>query len=245
MKNGPSPDTYRRHVRSRGLIGFSVRVAQTDLYIQAEKNLTSEALELITIGRNRIEQHAASDPEFLTSLKPRPDSAAASSPVREMLQSGWAANVGPMAAVAGAMAEFVGRGLLPLSPGGAVVENGGDIFLATKSDVTVGLFAGESPLSMRLGIIVPPEKTPLGICTSSGTVGHSLSLGRADAATVVALTSALADAAATALGNRIRNADDIEPSLNWALSIPGVFGAVAIVGESIGFQGDLALAPIS
>jgi ApbE superfamily uncharacterized protein (UPF0280 family) len=245
MSNYPSPDTYRRCVRSSGLTGFNVRVAQTDLYIHAEKDLSEEALKLIHTGRSRIEQHAESDPEFLTSLKPRPDSPLAPSPVKEMLQSGWAANVGPMAAVAGAMAEFVGRGLMPLSPGGIVVENGGDIFLAAASDITVGLFAGESPLSMNLGLLVSKEKTPVGICTSSGTVGHSLSLGRADAATVVAVTSALADAAATALGNRIRRPDEIEPSLNWAMSIPGVTGAVAILGERIGFQGDLELVSIS
>lgn len=245
MKNDTSPDTYRRRVRSRGLTGFNVRVAQTDLYIQAEKDLSAEALKLTHTGRIRIEQYAESDPEFITTLKPRPDTALAPSPVKEMLQSGWAANVGPMAAVAGAVAEFVGRGLMPLSPGGVVVENGGDIFLAATSDVTVGLFAGKSPLSMRLGLLVPHEKTPAGICTSSGTVGHSMSLGRADAATVVAITSALADAVATALGNRIRQADNIEPSLNWAMSIPGVTGAVAIVGERIGFQGDLELVSIS
>ena len=245
MKNDTSPDTYRRRVRVPGLTAFNVRVAQTDLYLQAEKNLTDEALKLIHTGRSRIEQYAESDPEFITSLKPRPDSALAPSPVKEMLQAGCAANVGPMAAVAGAMAEFVGRGLMALSPGGVVVENGGDIFLAATSGFTVGLFAGESPLSMKFGLIIQPEKTPIGICTSSGTVGHSMSLGRADAATVVAVAGALADAVATALGNRIRRANDIEASLNWAVSIPGVFGAMAIVGESIGFQGDLELAPIS
>ena len=149
-----------------------------------------------------------------------------------------------MAAVAGALAEYVGRGLMPDSRAGVMVENGGDIFIASPVDVVVGLFAGSSELSMQLGLRIPGDRTPVGVCTSSGTIGHSLSFGVADAATVVADNTALADAAATGLGNRVTRQGRIETALEWAMTIPGIRGAVVIRGKQIGFLGDLELAPI-
>ncbi len=119
-----------------------------------------------------------------------------------MAAAAQTAGVGPMAAVAGAIAECVGRELLEFSPE-VIVENGGDIFLKVSHRRTVGIFAGDSPLTGRIGIQIEARDTPLGVCTSSGTVGHSLSFGRADAVVVLAPAAALADAAATAIGNRV------------------------------------------
>lgn len=235
---------YRGLVRAEGLTGFFVRVAQTDLFIRAERDLTAEARDLVNLGRGRIETWAKKRPEFLTSLKPLPDAPLALSPVREMLEAGRRAGVGPMAAVAGAIAGFVGLGLEPGSPGGVIVENGGDIFLSAKTQIKVGLFTGVSAMSMRLGLVIDPDMTPVGVCTSSGTIGHSLSLGRADAATVVAGSAALADAAATGLGNRVRRPEDIEPALEWAVSLKGVRGAAVVLGDKVGLLGDLNLVPL-
>ena len=244
MKPGESGLSYRNRIKAGGLVGFRVVIEQTDLYIRAARDLTGRAFELAAEGRGRIEDWAARDPEFLTSLEPRPPSSLAPLPVREMLSAGISAGVGPMAAVAGALAEYVGRGLKSLSPQGVIVENGGDVFLDVEEGVTVGLFAGISALSLKLGLSLAPDQTPAGLCTSSGTVGHSLSLGRADAATVLAETGALADAAATALGNRIRTAGDIEPALAWVLGIAGVRGAAVVLGDRIGLLGDLNLVSI-
>ncbi len=148
-----------------------------------------------------------------------------------------------MAAVAGALAARVGRALAPLSPE-IIVENGGDIYLKVAEPVTVALFAGKSPLSWRVGLKIDPALSPLGVCTSSGTVGHSLSFGRADAACVVAADAALADAAATALGNRVPDAAAIAPALKWAETVAGIRGAVVIVGDKLGAVGDLELTPL-
>ncbi|MFH1092039.1 MAG: UPF0280 family protein [Pseudomonadota bacterium] len=245
MTPKPRPEPpYRTRVTAGAWTNFEVKVEQTDLFLRADRDLTAEARELVWEGRRRIEAFAARRPDFLTSLKPLEDVGPAPPPVREMLEAARKAGVGPMAAVAGALAEYVGRGLLSQSPGGVVVENGGDIFLAAKKETVVGLFAGDSPLSLRLGLAVQPESGPLGVCTSSGTVGHSLSFGRADAATVVARQAALADAAATGLGNRVLRPQDIEPSLHWALEIPGVIGAVVILKDKVGFLGNLTLVSI-
>ena len=235
---------YRERVRTSGLARFEVRVEQTDLFIRAEQVLEDEARTLVVTGRSRIMAWAGNHPGFLASLAPLPPDPLAPSPVKEMLAAGSAAGVGPMAAVAGALAEFVGRPLLAASPGGVIVENGGDIFLALSSPAVVGLFAGPSVLSWRLGLVLSPGQTPAGVCTSSGTVGHSLSFGRADAAVIVARSAALADAAATGLGNRIQGPADIEPALAWALGVEGVRGALVILGDRIGLLGELELTEI-
>jgi hypothetical protein len=125
------------------------------------------------------------------------------------------------------------------------VENGGDIFLAIAQPATVALFAGRSPLSHRVGLHLAPSLSPLGVCTSSASVGHSLSLGRADAACVLAGSAALADAAATALGNRVQGPDTIAPALEWIAALPDILGAVVIVGEKLGAWGQVELAPLT
>jgi ApbE superfamily uncharacterized protein (UPF0280 family) len=163
--------------------------------------------------------------------------------VREMIQGASRTGVGPMAAVAGALAARVGEALAPWSPE-VIVENGGDIYLKLLAPATVALFAGQSPLSHRVGLKIDPGLSPLGVCTSSGTVGHSLSFGRADAACVLARNTALADAAATALGNLVQDAGDIGAALEWAAGLPEILGAVVIVGDKLGVRGQVELAPL-
>ena len=108
-----------------------------------------------------------------------------------------------MAAVAGAIAEYVGRSLLLQGVREVMVENGGDIFLSRKKDCTVAIFAGQSPLSNKVGVLIAGKDMPRAVCTSSGTVGHSLSFGDADSVTVLASSTPLADAVATRLGNEV------------------------------------------
>jgi ApbE superfamily uncharacterized protein (UPF0280 family) len=160
-----------------------------------------------------------------------------------MAQAARLANVGPMAAVAGAVAEMVGERLLQWSSE-VIVENGGDIFLMIRGMRKIGIYAGESAFTGKLAIEVEPGQTPLGVCTSSGKVGPSLSLGMADAAVVLAPSAALADAAATAIGNRVRSAEDIEAALDFGQSIKGVTGIIIITGDRMGARGDVRLAEI-
>jgi hypothetical protein len=149
-----------------------------------------------------------------------------------------------MAAVAGEVADYVGRGLLKWSRE-LIVENGGDLFIQVERPVMVGLHAGSSPFTGRVGVRIQPTVIPLGVCTSSGTVGPSLSRGKADAATVISHDVALADAVATALGNRIVRPSDLKPALKWALDISGVMAAAAILGDTIAAQGEIELGPIA
>jgi ApbE superfamily uncharacterized protein (UPF0280 family) len=122
-----------------------------------------------------------------------------------------------------------------------MVENGGDIYLVTSRDLTIGIYAGQSVLSLKLGITIHAADTPLGICTSSGTVGPSLSLGRSDAVSILSKSAALADAAATAVGNVVRKKDDIKSGLARGRQIEGVLGVLIILGEDVGVWGQVNL----
>lgn len=228
---------YRRQATAGRLISFRVQVRQSDLYIRAQRDLSEAARHSLIQHRAKLESYTAVHPGFLDSLIPLPPDPLAPPLVQEMLAAGRAARVGPMAAVAGAIAQAVGRDLLEFSAE-VVVENGGDIWLHTPSECTVAIFAGASPLSNRVGLRVEPALSPLAICTSSATVGHSLSLGKADAAVAVAPSGALADAAATAIGNAVSGPRALQAGLEAARGIEGLLGAVVICGERLGAWGE-------
>jgi hypothetical protein len=235
--------TYRNLVKTDDLVTFQVIVKETDLLIRAAKDISREARESVLKYRHQIETYIKRNPPFQGSLSPLMDDPSAPGIIREMIRTSQVAQVGPMAAVAGAMAESVSKDLLKLSQE-VIVENGGDIYLATSRERTIGIYAGTSPLSLKLGILIEPEDSPLGICTSSGTVGHSLSFGKADAVCILSKSAALADAAATAVGNRVQEGKDIDRGLEKGKEIEGVLGTLIIVGEKIGVWGKIRLAKL-
>ena len=138
-----------------------------------------------------------------------------------------------MACVAGAIAEFLGKDLLKKSYREVIIENGGDLFLKIRKIRQVRIYTGKKKSHQGLRLKIRPKDTPLGICTSSGTIGHSLSFGKADAAIIFSKNASLADAVATATGNRIASARDLEMAAVFAKSIKGVLGAVIIVKNKL------------
>ena len=232
--------TYRNLVRTDDLLKFEVIVKETDLLVRARKDLSRETREAVLTYRHQLETYIATHPEFAGSLVPQDEDPYAPRIVQEMIQTSRCANVGPMAAVAGAIAEFVSQDLLGVSEE-IIVENGGDIYLATSRERTIGIYAGNSPLSLKVGILVQAEDSPLGICTSSGTVGPSLSFGTADAVCILSKSAALADAAATAVGNRVKSRKDIESALETGKGIEGVLGTLIIIGDRMGVWGNIKL----
>jgi len=237
------PRFYRHWIKDSGLISFNVVVAQTDLYIRAQRNVKDKALDSVLKHRGSLEAYIKSHPLFLTTLDTYQAESEAPAIVKEMARVSQLTGVGPMAAVAGAIAEAVGRDLLAFSPE-IIVENGGDIFLKTSKKRLVGIYAGRSSFTKRIALEIGSEETPLGIGTSSGTVGHSLSLGSADAVIALSSSAALADAAATALGNMVRHADDIPGAIEKARSIEGLRGVVIIVGDKMGVWGRVKIVPL-
>jgi ApbE superfamily uncharacterized protein (UPF0280 family) len=231
---------YRNLVKTDDLIKFEVVVKETDLLIRADSDLSKDTRESVLKYRHQLETYIAMNPGFQQSLVPLAEDPYAPEIVKQMIQASQRAGVGPMATVAGAIADLVSKDLLKLSKE-VIVENGGDIYLASSRERTVGVYAGDSPLSLKIGIVIPPGDTPLGICTSSGTVGPSLSFGKANAVCILSKSSALADAAATAVGNVVKEKKDISSGLGRAREIDGVLGTLLIVEEKMGIWGRIKL----
>jgi ApbE superfamily uncharacterized protein (UPF0280 family) len=235
-------DREYRRVENSGLVSSVVKMAETDLHILASRPVGDQALKLVSEVRENIERYIEQYPRFVDTLVPMPMNNQAPDVVKKMLTAGMQAGVGPMAAVAGVVAEWVGRGLLAQGADEVIVENGGDLFVARNQPCTVAVYAGESPLSGKLAIGLQPEKMGCGVCCSSGTIGHSLSMGVADAVVVVAPSTALADAAATRLGNEVgRRKQSINRALELAGEIGELSGVVIISGNRLGGWGDIEL----
>jgi len=219
---------------------------ETDLHIQTRERVEDLALPLLTAIRAEIEHYIMGCPDFLHSLVPLAEDKQAPACVRAMLAAGIRAGVGPMAAVAGVVAEKVGRGLERLGYDEVIVENGGDIYLRRPSPCTVSVYAGESPLSGKVGIQLAASQMPCGVCASSASIGHSLSLGVSDAAVVVASDTAFADALATRLGNEVRaGKQGVQRALEVVQRLGGVIGALVIAGEQLGAWGDIQLVRVA
>jgi ApbE superfamily uncharacterized protein (UPF0280 family) len=143
------------------------------------------------------------------------------------------ANVGPMATVAGAICESLGADLSKAGYRDIIIENGGDIFIKSVKSRVVGIYAGRSKLWRGLGLKIKAKDMPVGICTSSGTVGHSLSFGCADSVVILSKSAILADAVATATCNRVKSKSDLQPALEFAKSVKGVLGVVIVMKNNL------------
>jgi len=237
--------TYRRLFRQQDLVYFQVVVGETDLYIGVRrKNFNSklpwEIEKYVISQRTLLQSYIERDPEFFTTLKPHKLLADPPAIAAEMAKAAVYAGTGPMAAVAGAFAEYVGK-MLARKSKEVIVENGGDIFIKTSRKRHIGIFAGPSPLSNKVAIEIQPFQSPLAVCTSSGTVGHSYSEGNADAAVVLSSSGALADAVATAMANRVKKEEDLQKAVDFATSVPGISGALVIKGNMLAASGDIKL----
>lgn len=240
--------TYRLLHRQEDLVFFQVSIKETDLDIGINRNKLNTQLiegverEVITI-RSELERYITQDHTFLQSLKPYKPRFNAPEIAQIMAEAAHKAGIGPMSAVAGTLAQQVGLYLSKRSRE-VIVENGGDIYIRSNHKRIIGIFAGPSPFTNRLALEIEPHQMPLGVCTSSGTVGHSLSLGNADAVVILSPSAALADAVATAAGNLVNAEDDLQKAVDFAMSINSVIGALAIKNDKLAAAGNIQLAPM-
>ncbi len=221
------------------------RTYRTFTYREAVFRICCEKFDVVTaeIVRQRriLEEYISRHPDFRQSLEPLELLAGAPEVAQSMAWAAKLVGVGPMAAVAGAMAQCAGLAALEAGAREVIVDNGGDIYIHAVEPVIIGLNTGTADLADRLAFSLEADDTPLSICSSSGKMGHSMSLGECDLATVVAKDTALADAAATGAANLVRTVDDIDPALENISAIEGVNGVMIIKGARVGLAGKLPL----
>ncbi|MBR4416210.1 MAG: UPF0280 family protein [Victivallales bacterium] len=197
--------------------------------------MTDEIIRQRTI----LEEYIVRQPEFKTSLVPLRPLQDAPEIARRMCRAAMDVGVGPMAAVAGAIAQCAAEAAVNEGDEDVIVENGGDIFMVVSNPLSIGIHAGPQSPFNGLAFRVEPDDTPLAICSSSSMMGHSMSMGACDLATVVAKDAALADAAATLAANLVATPDDLEPTAARILAVPGVFGVLLVKSDKMAIQGTL------
>jgi len=228
---------YRSQSSERNVV-FNVKLDTTDLHIAAERNLYNEAYLKVHELRVEIENHIKERDEFLYSLKPLNYDGNLHPIIVDMYEAGMLAGVGPMAAVAGAIAEYTGKELLKFSRE-VIVENGGDTWMRLLSPAIAGIYTHNLYFKDKLWLWISPEETPCSLCTSSGTLGHSLSFGKADVVTVIAENGALADAVATGACNIVQDEHSMEHAIDYAMSIEGVMGCVIVYRDVLAAKGSV------
>jgi uncharacterized protein len=229
---------YRDISRPADLVCYEVRYKETDLFCCTGHDLADLIKDRVLAYRYQLEEYIGTNPLFHESLVPIGDDPVAPPIVREMIRASAAVGVGPMATVAGAISEYIGRDISGLTQD-FIIENGGDIYLRTSVDRVIQIHAGRSPFSEHIGIRIPPSALPRGVCTSSATVGHSLSFGKADAVCILGESSLFSDGLATYLGNIVKKKDDIARAIEEGQKFSGVTAVLIILGDQLGAWGEL------
>lgn len=236
-----SIEEYRSICDTPGLRSMRTRIRQSDLLIRCDCTNPSAAEAALARARRRILEEISSDPLFLLSLDPLAGGYREAGVASRMRAASAAWGVGPMAAVAGAVADEVASGLLDAGAGSVMVENGGDVFARGRGTVRFAIHAGATSPFGGCFVLETEMERGVGICTSSATVGHSLSLGGADSVTAIAGTAAEADAAATSIANRIAGEDDVESVVDDERRRGSLRGLFACAGGRAGFWGDFSI----
>ena len=239
--------TYRRQFNNQRFTSFEIKYYETDLWIGVDPasfkpEMQKVALERVKELRQKMDDYILTEPLFKKTLKPFIPDKNAPVEAQEMAAAAEKAGVGPMATVAGLFAREAGEAILQnFSVEEIIVENGGDILILLKEELVVSVFAGNSPLSERIGIAIPEKLGKFGVCTSAGTVGPSYSAGKADAVMVICNDVLLADAFATTFGNEVKTPNDIEKAIKMAEKIPEIISLLIICEDKMGIRGDLEL----
>ncbi len=239
--------SYRSRFANDSKRWFCVKFLESDLWIGVSNDSYLSSMEqdvysLLVDLRRSMDAYLLMDPAYRTALEPYDAQQSAPKIMQHMSKVCHRSGIGPMSAVAGAVAEHVARFLSSkYSLDDVVVENGGDIYAQSTTDMDIAVFAGRSALSQKVGLHIPAASFPLGICTSSGTVGPSLSFGRADAMMIVCRDTALADSYATAMANRIHSTDDLQTVIDLIQSNPDIMGALAVKDDRMAVCGNFEL----
>ena len=231
---------YRHYNETARWKSFRVTVDSTDLFIRAKKDMAALARDSVTTVREQIKTHIEQQESFLTSYEPVTAMPGCPAVVRAMYRASEETGTGPMAAVAGAIAEAVGKNLINESDE-IIIENGGDLWLKVSDPVTISIYTKSVYYGDIIRIKIDPDDTPCGICTSSGKIGPSFSYGKADAVTVISGDAAFADAAATGTGNIVQDEQTLEKALAYCTGMKKTRGVLIIYRDTMALQGRIEL----
>jgi uncharacterized protein len=238
---------YRKMFNTCRFKGFEAGFLETDLWIGVDSDSYRPAMKVVAVERIRnvrqqLDSYILIEPEFARTLHPFVPADTAPLLAKEMAVASRTAGIGPMASVAGLLARETAEAIRQnFSVQELVIENGGDIYALLKSELVLSVYAGRSPLSEKIGLVIPPGQSEMGICTSSATVGPSLSLGNADAVAVVCNDVLLADVFATAICNRVKHPDDIEGALAYSEKFLQILSVIIICGDKTGMRGNFEI----
>lgn len=213
-------------------------VGQTALAIVCDGVFLDTVRDAVFRAREIVESKIAEDPFFGITYDPYPPKEGDDALIIRMCQASERAGVGPMAGVAGAVADHAVRAAAEAGCRHIVIENGGDISMLTDRPVHIGLFAGEKGFE-DLALEVGPTGRVCGICSSSGKIGPSVSFGSSGICTVFSEDTVLADCCATALGNMISSGtkEELAHSAETVCSIEGVDGCICVCNGSMSVCG--------
>lgn len=238
---------YRNAMGEGRFTSFTTGYKDTDLWIGVDRESFHQEMKAFCLDRIRsyrieLENYLLKDPLFGSSLIPYQTLLSAPELAKIMAAAATKAEVGPMAAVAGAISEKLGDDLRSsFDIQELVIENGGDIFLFLREPLILSVYAGDDILSGKIGIEIPKQFGRIGVCTSSGKVGPSLSFGKADAVMVICKDTALADAWATSLGNRVKTPEDIDKVLSFSGNIHEIISILIICDGNVGIRGEFEM----
>ncbi len=233
-------DIYRINVTAKAEFSWKVSYKYSDLFISSSKDISPFISDRIVDFYNIIEKEIKENPNFEKSFVPLSSISSENWIISEMNKASKTFNVGPMAAVAGSLCEFISRDIQN-SVRYLMIENGGDVYIKSSKDAVISVFFKNNYFRNGLKLKVEKKLLPCGIASSSGTFGHSVSLGKSDIALVLAENAIVADAAATAFANSIKSKTDLEKAVNLMKDKKGILGLLAVKDEMIAIYGQIKL----
>ncbi len=232
-------DIYRSRINYKGKYSFNIAYRNTELFVAGDKDIKKEVEKILEDIYGQFDIVAKRDPSFMTSLTPVKIKSFYPPVIKKMCMLSSEFKVGPMASVAGTVNDLIATEL-SVKCEELFIENGGDLYIKSKKDISVGIYARNKIFKDRIILKIRAGATPCGLCSSSGTFGHSFSMGKCDLAAVLSRSPITADAAATAVANSVRTEDDIEKSLEEFKSHESIKGLFIIKNDKIGIWGDLS-----
>jgi ApbE superfamily uncharacterized protein (UPF0280 family) len=238
------PDTdksiYRNKISSRQKYNWRILYKYSDIFVSSDRDVSSKLKKLTKEIYSVLESHMKEDPSFKKSLSPVESKPQYHYVIKTMCAKSALFNVGPMAAVAGAVCDFIASGLDSFCRC-LIIENGGDVYIKSDKDIDVGVYLRNRHFADKIYLRIKADDMPCGLCSSSGSFGHSLSMGKSDLVTILAESTISADLAATSVANNINSPKDILKTINSYKTIKGIKGILIIKDDKLGIWGNIEL----